>query len=69
MNISEKEWISISFKPDIISKFVKIYPIKQKNKKIINVIFDKLHEQKTNLINSIYFVQLFDFRDIKKYNQ
>ena len=36
----------ISLKSNIAFKSVKIYSIRQKNKKIIDVIFDKLHEQK-----------------------
>ena len=34
----------ISLKFDIIFKFIKIYLIEQKNKKVINVTFNKLHE-------------------------
>ena len=35
----------ILLKSEVTFKFIKIYSIKQKNKKVINVTFNKLHEQ------------------------
>ena len=37
--------MSISLKPNVVIKSVKIYSVKQKDKKIIDVTFDKLHQQ------------------------
>ena len=45
MNISKKKWMSINFKVDAEVKSIKIYSLKHKNRKIVNDIFDKLHEQ------------------------
>ena len=35
----------INFKIDVKIKLIKIYSLNHKNKKIVNNIFDKLHEQ------------------------
>ena len=37
--------MSIPLKPDVIFKLFKVYPIEQKNRKVIDITFDKLHEQ------------------------
>ena len=38
--------MSISLKSDAVTKSTKIYSVGQKNKKIIDVTFDKLHQQR-----------------------
>ena len=46
VNISKKKWMSINLKSNVILKINKIYSLNNKNKKFMNVIFDKFHEQK-----------------------
>ena len=45
VNIFEKKWMSINFKSEIMFKINKIYSLKIKNRIVIDVTFDKLHEQ------------------------
>ena len=45
VNIFEKKWMSINFKSEIMFKVNKIYSLKIKNRIVIDVTFDKLHEQ------------------------
>jgi hypothetical protein len=45
VNVSEKEWMFITLKSDVKIEFAKIYSMRSKNQKLIDEIFDKLHEQ------------------------
>ena len=64
-DLSKENWMKISFKIDWknrISDKVKIYSLNIKNRKLIDVIFDKLHEfDKFNWIEKLIFFNYFVF--------
>ena len=52
----KKKKMFINFKLKVKVKLIKIYLLKQRDRKIINKIFDKLHAQ-----NKIHFIFQFTF--------
>ena len=57
VDISENQWMSITFKSNAELKSIKMYLINVKNRKIIDVIFDKMHknDKMTWIIQSTLF--------------
>ena len=45
INISKAKWMSVNLKSNVVTKSTKIYFLKQKNRDVMNVIFNKLHAQ------------------------
>ena len=45
VNIPEEEWMPIPLKPGVDSKLSRVYPFGQKDREIIDEIFDKLYKQ------------------------
>ena len=45
IDISKNQWMFINLKSDVTIKSFKIYSLDQKDKKIVDITFDKLHTQ------------------------
>ena len=45
INISENQWMFINLKSNVMIKPFKIYSLDQKDRKIVNITFNKLHAQ------------------------
>ena len=58
VRVLENEWMSINFKSNAKIKIVKIYSLKFNDRKFVDEIFDKLHEQ-----NRMKFINQFTFHD------